>query len=643
MDPVQRSERSARWRRVALGAATACFALVFGGCATPVGVDLADPDEVYRTLTSNVLTTREPSAASQQVLLRLDLAQRFEDDPERTLMILHAGLGGTDERERLFALAELSFLLADRHDDPPWFLASALYACAFLFPEGAALAPEPSDPRYRVALDLYNRGLASGLVHEGKPRELDLSARSLGLPFGTLEMASDEAFFHWGASRLEKFEAVADYRVRGLRNRYRRPGIGAPVAATIADTREHADDRALRWVPPDAKVPFTMVLRVDGLRRGLDDGHLAGKLERFDEGETACVPIERTCVPLEFETSSAIAYRLEGSPVWDTEIAGFRSGDLPLSGGSTDRGLTMLAPYRPGRIPVVFVHGTASSPARWAEMLNEILGDAGLAGRFQYWLFTYHTGAPIAMSAANLRASLTQAVHDLDPEGRDPALGRMVIIGHSQGGLLTKMQVVAPGNTFWALSSDQPLESIDLSPEARAELARALFFEPLPFVERVVFIATPHHGSFLSRGVLGWIASSLVQLPKDVTRLGVELTTRNPTLIAQRKLRIASRTAVDQMDPDNTFLQALAKLEVVSGVAAHSIIAVAGDGRVSDGDDGVVEYQSAHLAGVASELVVRSGHSTQAEPATIEEVRRILHVHLDGVERAARAAPEAPR
>ena len=26
-------------------------------------------------------------------------------------------------------------------------------------------------------------------------------------------------------------------------------------------------------------------------------------------------------------------------------------------------------------IPVVFVHGTASSPARWAEMANELLGD----------------------------------------------------------------------------------------------------------------------------------------------------------------------------------------------------------------------------------------------------------------------------
>ena len=48
-----------------------------------------------------------------------------------------------------------------------------------------------------------------------------------------------------------------------------------------------------------------------------------------------------------------------------------------------------------------------------------------------------------------------------------------------------------------------------------------------------------------------------------------------------------------------------------------------------DGDDGVVKYQSAHIEPVESELVIKSGHSTQATPATIEEVRRILYLHLD--------------
>jgi hypothetical protein len=38
----------------------------------------------------------------------------------------------------------------------------------------------------------------------------------------------------------------------------------------------------------------------------------------------------------------------------------------------------------------------------------------------------------------------------------------------------------------------------------------------------------------------------------------------------------------------------------------------------------VVSYQSAHIPGVASELVVHSTHSSQDHPAAIEEIRRIL-------------------
>jgi hypothetical protein len=47
----------------------------------------------------------------------------------------------------------------------------------------------------------------------------------------------------------------------------------------------------------------------------------------------------------------------------------------------------------------------------------------------------YDTGNPIGYSAMLLRESLKSAVARLDPDGRDPALNRMVVLGHSQGGL----------------------------------------------------------------------------------------------------------------------------------------------------------------------------------------------------------------
>ena len=66
-----------------------------------------------------------------------------------------------------------------------------------------------------------------------------------------------------------------------------------------------------------------------------------------------------------------------------------------------------------------------------------------------------------------------------------------------------------------------------------------------------------------------------------------------------------------------------------TNVTAHSIIAVKNpDDPREKWVDGVVSYSSAHIDDVTSELVVHSGHSTQSDPETIEEVRRILLEHL---------------
>jgi hypothetical protein len=121
-----------------------------------------------------------------------------------------------------------------------------------------------------------------------------------------------------------------------------------------------------------------------------------------------------------------LAYQLEGAPIWDFEIAGFRFADQSAIFGD---GLMMTQPYRPGRIPVVLVHGTASSPVRWAEMFNEVTHDPVLRGRYQFWLFQYNTGQPILYSALLLRRALRNIMTEVDPNGQDSALRKMVIIG----------------------------------------------------------------------------------------------------------------------------------------------------------------------------------------------------------------------
>jgi pimeloyl-ACP methyl ester carboxylesterase len=303
----------------------------------------------------------------------------------------------------------------------------------------------------------------------------------------------------------------------------------------------------------------------------------------------------------------------------------------------------MWGPHRRGRIPVVFVHGTASSVARWAEMINEFDSDPAIRQHYEFWFFTYPTGNPILYSANLLRVWLTRVVDQLDPKGEDPALSRMVIMGHSQGGLLTKLQVISSGTQFWDAISKTPFEKADLRPETRDLLGKALFFEPLPFVRRVIFVSTPQRGSFVAANWMGRLATRLTQapgrlvgLPLDLARAGIALPGQAVDLVQGdvdelRVQRALSRlpSSVDNMNPSSTFIQALSNIRVEPPVVAHSIIPVTGPPPPDGQNDGVVEFSSASIEEARSELVVfNQGHSVQSHPKAIEEVRRILLEHL---------------
>jgi hypothetical protein len=598
--------------------------LCISGCATPVGVTRVDLQAADRQLNANILSSGKPSDYSTQVLERTALSERFKSDPQTVLAELNSGLGKPDERDRLFALSELSFAYAADSGNRSCYLASAAYAYAFLFPTNPADAPGPYDPRLTLALDLYNRGIALGLAtKDGK--EVDLGARQLNLPFGSLDLGVNPEGFSYAGNHLTKFVSLADLKVRGLRNTYRRAGIGAALSARVEPS---PNSPASRWIPPNAKVPMTAFVRFDDPRMAMSTGRLRSTIELYDDDRTAAIQVGSYTVPLESDPSAALAYRLEGSPIWDFELAGFRKGDFSFLGVGKSggiNGLFMLHPYHPNMIPVVFVHGTASSPARWAEMGNELLGDPAIASHYQLWFFIYNSGNPIALSAMDLRESLVAVRKDVDPDRKDPALNQMVVIGHSQGGLLTKMTVVNSGMRFWDARTKVPFDKADLDPETRDLFARAIFVKPLPFVTRVIFIATPHRGSFLASNPIAKFGNKFINLPGGLARSAVQLAKLRESSMLGTPFTIP--TALDNMDASNPGLKSLAALPIAPGVHAHSIIAVKGTGPVEDGNDGVVEYKSAHIDGVESELVVRSGHSTQSTPETIEEVRRILYEH----------------
>jgi pimeloyl-ACP methyl ester carboxylesterase len=609
-----------------LARAAMLFVAVASSCASPVGIRRVDHLDVGSMLTASALNQDAPSDFSRNVLYRYDLGRKFKDDPEAALAWLHAGLGGPDETFRLFSLAELSYLHAERSGDRRWYIAAAIYAYAYLFPESGRSFPSRYDSRTSTALEIYNRAIVYGLSPD-KGDALDLSDRDVQLPFATVRLRQTPEEFHLGDYHLTDFIAVGDFEVRGLRNRYRSPGIGASLAPMARAT----DEVGQRWVPPRGRIPLTMFLRFPNLREQVSEGTIIGEIELYDVYEKTQLEYGPYKPRLAVETSATLAYRLEGAPIWDFEIAGFRGEDFTnLLSTERNKGLFFLQPYYPGRIPVVFVHGTASSPARWAQMTNELLGDPQIGRRFQFWYFMYNTGNPIPLSAANLREALIEARHDIDPEGKDAALDNMVVLGHSQGGLLTRLAVSSSeGDTLWKRFTGKPhAEAGEMGDSSRTLLERSLIFEPVPSVRRVIFIATPHRGSFLAANPLSNLTRRLIALPATVLKATADVATLNPGRAATK---FVAPTAIDNMRPGSRFLKNLETIPMAPDVPFHSICAVKGDGPPAEGNDGVVEYTSAHLDGAVSELVVRSAHSTQETPATIEEVRRILYQHI-GIE-----------
>ena len=278
-----------------------------------------------------------------------------------------------------------------------------------------------------------------------------------------------------------------------------------------------------------------------------------------------------------------------------------------------DAELKMLEPYDPQRIPVVFVHGLLSHPRMWRDVLNELRADPALRGRFQYWSFRYPTGWPTLYSAMRLRTELTSIYKTLDPQPPP-----MILVGHSMGGLISHLQAVNPQRSIWdaELGNDADRKMRTLPADHLSK--SMMIFEPTPHVSRLVFICVPHRGSKIASWSVVSALSSLIRLPTYLLRAATDF----PNTIAK-----GSRfNGVARLSEKNPTFRALDALKIT--VPFQSIIGDRGKGDSPKSSDGAVEYWSSHLEGAASELIVPASHTAYDHPLSIQEMRRILLVHL---------------
>jgi len=428
--------------------------------------------------------------------------------------------------------------------------------------------------------------------------------------------------FVWQADDFHFLSPVGDYRTNAFRNTHWRAGVGVPLVVTRCGKEEGT-------FLPDRSV-FAATLRL-GCGNNANEGSdwaTHCQLEMYDplRIDRALTSDGPQCIAKDLGASLAFRLRDENRTILNNFID-------PDSAGSDYR-LYTIEPYQSGKIPVVFIHGLLSDPFTWVEMVNELRAQPGFVDHFQIWVFEYPTGQAFLSSAARLREQLATSRRTFDPLYQDPQLCNMVLVGHSMGGLVAKLQVTSSGHQLWRSVANRSLQEVVTSSEYRQQLAAAFYFRPSPCVSRVVFIGTPHRGSAFATRFVGRIGSSLVSVSDDREQDYENLMRCNPGVFSDEVSRRIP-TSIDLLEPESKLLQAIAGLPASCRVRMHSVIGNHCRTLMHGWSDGVVPVQSARESRAITERFVDTVHTkTKSHPESIQEVLSILGQHLEESDRS---------
>jgi pimeloyl-ACP methyl ester carboxylesterase len=381
-------------------------------------------------------------------------------------------------------------------------------------------------------------------------------------------------------------------------------GIGAPL---VAVARAENPQFRQQYRLPRVYAPVTAAIRFSGQK---------AQLEFVDPMKSDQIALSKRTFPLAVDFSAPTAMLIARER---PERLGFARVINPQKYADTAR-LTQLQPFDPARTPVIFVHGLQETGASWAPMVDTLRNDPSIRKRYQFWFFSYPSGYPYPYSAALFR-------RELDGMKRAfPNHKRVVLIGHSMGGMICRLMITDAGDRIWRDLFATPPEKTPLTSQSRDLLQESLVFNHRPEIKRVLFISTPHRGSVLASGWIGRIGSSLVRTPRLFTPIYASMRALEVSDPAAAKLR-RMPNSVDTLAPNDRFVRSVNKLPITSDIPYHSIMGDRGRGDTPNSSDGVVPYWSSHLDGAQSELIVNSDHGAQFNPEGIQEVKRILKAY----------------
>ncbi len=320
----------------------------------------------------------------------------------------------------------------------------------------------------------------------------------------------------------------------------------------------------------------------------------------------------------------------------DREVGTQVFGNLPLLGFFRPQralaysGLYTFGPFDPDKIPVVFIHGLYSDPSIWANATTDLIADPELGKRCQFWYYFYPTGVPAIASAQRLREALDQLRAAYDPAGTNPNLNKLILAGHSMGGLLAHLLVIDSGNDFYDAYFAVPLAKLPTSAATKASIQRNLFFSARGDVDEAIFICTPHRGSSIADWGIARFLAKLISIPKDILQVSTQILTLNVEVLnpALRERGLPGFSVIDSLSPKNPYFRAIERQPIQRPF--YSIIGDRGRDDTPHSSDGVVGYASSHWDSARGEQIVPFGHSCTNQPAVFEAIHQLIRQEVVG-------------
>jgi pimeloyl-ACP methyl ester carboxylesterase len=464
-----------------------------------------------------------------------------------------------------------------------------------------------------ASIRIYNRAavdLAAELPqinqYRGSPGPFIIRNRHTGEIFRLRLASANRAAYP--AAYFQKLLDARKLRVRRREKAVVTPGLGGTLVGVHRSVPPGSPRP--RFEPPSGyRVPVTSIVDVG---RPSSEGPVEARLSLLNPLQQNMVEIGGQRFPLAANFSAPLLSYGRLNELWLGFINMIRGENMRSTAG-----LLLPQPYDPNRTPVIFVHGLLSSKFIWRRTALALLQDPKIRQRYQFWVFSYPTGNPIAFSALDLREDLAFAQKRLGLKDG------VVLIGHSMGGLLCRMQVTNSGRTIWNAALGPRAQELYLRIPNDSRIKRALIFQANPAINRVIFIATPHRGSRLAVGGIGALAIWLIRLPLDLWH---EISETIADVLDLKGNYTIIGTSIHGLSPNSPLLHALDRLPIQA--VHHSIIGDRGRGDTPDSSDGVVPYSSSHLASAQSEKIVPTGHEAMDDPNAVEEIRRILLLNL---------------